>query len=479
MTNVRVVETNREVRLGPEHLDKVFVFFALRKNALQHDVTWNSHGLGFTREIDLGHTTTCDATQNLKRAELCERGVGGECDDCTDASVDRRGLPFEVEAVTEVGHRTEDNATTMLSASVVIRLSVRIWCLVVVVASPLLACGGDDSADGCASPADCASNEVCINGTCMPASTDAGGDDAHDATTDVGEEDALPVDAPMDDAGEDVGLDAAVDVVPDTFDAGPLTCPGPGGADDEPIVLYTFAASDTGAMIQDRAPAAPDVPLTVNTGDFTLSPMMGGSITFTAGQTAATQAASDALTTAILDSGSFTVEVWFTEVDLDVEESIGPERIVTLSFDSGDRFFTIGQNFDELVVRPRTTTTVQNGTECDEPRVGDAARPRAAIVEPDVMDLSGTPKHVVLSFDSAEGRPRVYLNGVEVAEDWPCRTGALGWVTGTHIFALGDETNSIRNWEGTLHRVTVYNRAMSAAEVSCWAGAGHTADVFR
>lgn len=313
----------------------------------------------------------------------------------------------------------------------------------------------------------------------MPASTDAGGDDARDATTDVGEEDAPAVDAPMDDAGEDVGLDAAADVVPDTFDAGPLTCPGPGGADDEPIVLYTFAASDTGAMIQDRAPAAPDVPLTVNTGDFTLSPMMGGSITFTAGQTAATQAASDALTTAILDSGSFTVEVWFTEVDLDVEESIGPERMVTLSADSGARFFTVGQNFDEIVARIRTTTTDSNGTRCDEPTVGDASPPRATLFEPDVMDLTGTPKHAVLTFDAGEGSPRLYFNGVEVGEPWACRRGPLGWVTGTHIFALGDETDSIRNWEGTLHRVTVYNRAMSAAEVSCWAGAGHTADVFR
>ena len=309
----------------------------------------------------------------------------------------------------------------------------------------------------------------------MPALADTGLD-ARDASADAGEDagDDAAADANTD-AGEE---DASVDVAPDTFDAGPLTCPGPGGALNDPIVLYTFQAPDSMAMITDRAPSGPDVPLIDNTGVFTVDNGGAGSAVFTNGQAAADQAASDALVDAIIGAGGFAVEVWFTDDNLILEETSPPERIVTLSLDSVERAFTIGQDLDELVGRFRSTTTWPNGIYCDEPVVGDAFPPAGVRAVPGVFDGAPPPTHVVLSFDGGEGRPRLFVDGVEAGGAWPCRTGALGWVTGLYRLALGNEFDADRAWEGTIHRVAIYARPMSLAEVACWAGAGADADVF-
>lgn len=303
----------------------------------------------------------------------------------------------------------------------------------------------------------------------MPGPRDASADSS-DATTDVGESDASE---DASDGGE--GDDASVDAVPDTFDAGPLTCPGPGGDRNDPIVLYTFEAPDVAAMITDRAPAAPDVPLTDNIGTFSVDTAAGGSIVLRGGQVAATLEASDALTTEVVAAGSFAVEVWFTEDDVLEEEE--PERIVTLSLDSTERSFTVGQEDADLVGRFRTTTTDAQGIDCDDPTVGDARPPQAELFVPDVMDGTSA-KHVVYSFDAAEGRPRMYLDGVEVGDPSPCRVGTIDWPTGYRL-ALGDEFDAVRTWEGVIYRVAIYARALSPAEVSCWHGAGRDADVFR
>lgn len=335
---------------------------------------------------------------------------------------------------------------------------------IVVLIATLLACGGDDDEPRCASPADCEDGEVCINGACMPGSTDAG-------------EDAEEEDAGDPDSGEDAGEeDASVDVVPDTFDAGPLTCPGPGGDRNDPIVLYTFQAPDAIGTITDRAPALPDVPLVDNVGGLTVDNSTG-SIILRGGQAAADLESSDALTTALTAAGSFAIEVWFTEDDVVLEETSGPERIATLSLDSSERAFTVGQIETSLSARFRTSTTWPNGIYCDELVVGDANPPMATLVAADAMDGSTT-KHVVLSFDAGDGHPRLYLDGEEVGDPSNCRPGVLDWPTG-YRFALGDEFDATRTWEGVIHRVAIYARSMTEAEAACWYGAGVDADVFR
>ena len=61
---------------------------------------------------------------------------------------------------------------------------------------------------------------------------------------------------------------------------------------------------------------------------------------------------------AIRQSGELTVEVWLQSAQL---EQSGPARIVTLSQNSSNRNFTLGQDANQFDVRFRTTETSNNG----------------------------------------------------------------------------------------------------------------------
>lgn len=325
---------------------------------------------------------------------------------------------------------------------------------------------GDDSEPACASPADCESGQSCINGRCVLRDEDAGGVDGGD-DEDAGE-----------DGGQDVGVDAPVDVgmdvadasMADTIDAPPdagPVCPLPAVPRAEPVVLYTFEAPDDATNITDRAAADPDVPLVANTGVFTVNNDDGGSVLFAAGQLSATQEASDELVTEIRAAGSFTVEVWATPENLALEdESSPPERLVTLGESHVNQAFVLGQHDADIQARTRTDQTQASGFACDEPEPA----PRAAVYAPGLA--VGSPQHIVLVFDSDLGEPRVYVDGVVSGTDYPCGSGALDWMTGLYRLALGDALAGNRQWEGVIHRVAIYARAMDADEVDCWLGAG-------
>lgn len=305
----------------------------------------------------------------------------------------------------------------------------------------VLGCGGDDVPGvECEIISDCDDGEVCLAGRCVPGE-DAGPDTGTlDAEADVGAEDA----------GDAGGEDAA--------DAGESCSMGP------PIVLYEFEAGDDVTRIVDRAPGDPNVPLTDITGELTIVEA-AGLVEVRGARLAANQADSDALMQAMLDSGSFTVEVWTRALDLVQEEPAGPERIVTLSLDSTERAFTIGHDEGNGVVRLQTDGTNLQGTECTD-------MTSSVVNVPGVFTALDPPKHVVLVFSATLGEPRVYFNGDAVDGDWPCGMNMLGWTTGIYRFALGDEIDGERGYDGQIHRVAIYDRAMGAPEVQCWYEAG-------
>lgn len=308
----------------------------------------------------------------------------------------------------------------------------------------LVACGGDDlPAVECEIISDCDEGEVCLAGNCV-----VGEDAGPDAN----------VDAPTD-ATSDVNADGN-DAQPDVPDVGEMCATG------APIVLYEFEAGDDTTRIVDRAPAEPDVPLTDITGDVTIVEA-ASLVEVRNGQMAASQEDSDALMNALLDAGSFTIEVWTRALDLVQEEEFGPERIVTLSLDSSERAFTIGHDEGSGVVRLQTDGTNEQGTRCN-----DVDMTRAAVSEPDVFTALDPPKHIVLVFSGALGEPRVYFNGSVVDEDWPCGMNTLGWTPGSYRFAIGDELGGERGYDGQVHRVAIYDRSMDAEEVTCLFDAG-------
>ena len=116
-----------------------------------------------------------------------------------------------------------------------------------VLALLLVACG-DDAADTCASAADCAEGEICVNGDCVPVVGDSGGVDAGRGD-DAGE----PPDAAPRDTGEgDTG--APVDGGPDTgpADTGPDTGPADTGPRDT-------GPRDTGGLDTGPPPTLPQL----------------------------------------------------------------------------------------------------------------------------------------------------------------------------------------------------------------------------
>ncbi|MGB3309312.1 MAG: tandem-95 repeat protein, partial [Nodosilinea sp.] len=140
-----------------------------------------------------------------------------------------------------------------------------------------------------------------------------------------------------------------------------------------------------------------------------------------------------------------TLEAWIAPANT---SQSGPARIATLSKDTVNRNFTLGQNGDDYNVRLRTTTTGNNGLNKMLTSPGSEVR----------TDLT----HVVYSRE-ADGDAFMYVDNQLVTTD--TITGTFSnWDAG-YRFALGSELDGSRSWLGSLDLVAVYNQAFDASEV--------------
>ncbi len=158
---------------------------------------------------------------------------------------------------------------------------------------------------------------------------------------------------------------------------------------------------------------------------------------------------------AIRKSGAITAEAWITPANT---SQAGPARILTLSKDSNERNFTLGQDGKKFEFRFRTTKTGKNGT-------------------PSLSSQGGTAKtgltHVV-GTRSRAGKSTIYINGKKVA-DKKVDGSTVNW-DGSFRLALADELNFSRPWMGTFHLVAIYSRDLNSAEVAKNFKAGPGAD---
>lgn len=149
------------------------------------------------------------------------------------------------------------------------------------------------------------------------------------------------------------------------------------------------------------------------------------------------------LVKAIQSSGEFTIELWMTPGK--VKQS-GPARIVTLSKDSGQRNFTLGHDGDRIDFRLRTTKTDGNGL--------------PSLTTPSIM-LSEK-MHVAVSF-GADSVLRIFVDGKQVAEKK--YDGDLSsWDSNFHL-AIGNELTGDRPWDGRVHRLAFYSKALEPAQI--------------
>ena len=150
------------------------------------------------------------------------------------------------------------------------------------------------------------------------------------------------------------------------------------------------------------------------------------------------------ITDAVRVSGEITIEGWIRPAQTNQS---GPARIVTLSKDTGERNFTLGQNGDRFDVRFRTTQTTVSGTPSLSSKPGS---------------LTTELTHIVYTRDRT-GRTRIYINGrLNVEKTIAGETS--NW-DGSFRLALANELSNDRPWLGTFHFVALYNRDLLPHEV--------------
>lgn len=152
-----------------------------------------------------------------------------------------------------------------------------------------------------------------------------------------------------------------------------------------------------------------------------------------------------AMVQAIKDSGEVTIEAWVEAVRRD---QAGPARILSLSSDSSNRNFTLGQDGDRFDFRLRTSKTGVNG-------IPSLASPAGS--------LQTALQHVVYTH-SRNGQSRFYVDGNQVA-DRVIKGGLSNWDE-TFRLRMGDEKGGGRPWIGSVHLIAIYRRSLDASEIS-------------
>lgn len=201
--------------------------------------------------------------------------------------------------------------------------------------------------------------------------------------------------------------------------------------DSQLQALYSFPAQQAQSPQDNYANLAPS-----RSGP----PLHGGKSPSIASQQPAKE-----LVQSLIAANEITVEAWLTSSK---NMQTGPARIVTLSLDSSQRNFTLGQDNDAFDLRFRTTKTDANG-------LPSLAAPQGSVT----LDRS----HVAFTF-SQSGLLSLFVNG-NLAAERMVEGNLSNWSQDFHL-AIGDEWTGQRPWQGMLHALAIYSRALSSQEVA-------------
>ena len=120
-------------------------------------------------------------------------------------------------------------------------------------------------------------------------------------------------------------------------------------------VLYDFASS-SGAVIHDRSGVGEPINLSIS--DPKAVRRSEGKLEVSGKTTIHSSKPAKKLIDSVRRSGALTIEAWIQPANT---KQSGPARIVTVSKNSNERNFTLGQDGDKYEVRLRTTRTSTNG----------------------------------------------------------------------------------------------------------------------
>ena len=222
----------------------------------------------------------------------------------------------------------------------------------------------------------------------------------------------------------------------------PLGMWAAGRSSDGLVVLYDFRLAK-GGIVRDRSGAGQPLNLKIeNPKNVRRSE---GALEVRGPTLIRSDKRADKVFKAVRRSGEITIEAWLRPANTRQD---GPARMVTLSANSSERNFTLGQEGDKVDVRLRTTQTSGNGA----PSLGGPSR-----------SLASKLTHVVYTRNRG-GRARLFINGKQQTEKRVAGT-TTNW-NGKYRLALANELTKDRPWLGTFHLVAIYSRDLSAGEVA-------------
>lgn len=207
------------------------------------------------------------------------------------------------------------------------------------------------------------------------------------------------------------------------------------------VVSYTFDDA-SGPVIKDRSGAGQ--PLNLRIADGKNVRRSKGALQVTASTRIQSEKPATKIAEAVRRTGEITIEAWVTPARTDQE---GPARIVSLSRNTSERNFTLGQDTDSYDVRFRTSRTDRNGN----PSVNSSRR-----------TLTTRLTHVLYTRDRG-GAARLFINGDERGERAAAGDVKI-WPTSFRL-NLANETTGDRPWLGTFHLVAIYNRALTPRDI--------------
>lgn len=207
-------------------------------------------------------------------------------------------------------------------------------------------------------------------------------------------------------------------------------------------VVYDFHDSDP-SVVKDSSGHSPAIdlqvskPTNVERGD--------GKLRITGEVTIVSKRPAKRLVDAVKRSNAVSIEAWIQPDGLD---QTGPARIVSLSKNSSERNFTLGQDGPSLEVRLRTTETSENGIPAAETKR---------------KSLKSKLTHVVYT-RSRQGTAKVYIDG-RVSSQTQVAGVMNNWNEGFQL-SLGNEVSGERLWRGELRWVAIYSRELSPGEIA-------------
>jgi len=211
------------------------------------------------------------------------------------------------------------------------------------------------------------------------------------------------------------------------------------------IAYYNFEEG-TGSTINDLSDVGDPLNLSIeNTSNVSWIGECG--LDVNSGTRASSSIAAEKIISAVKSTNAITLEAWVRPANT---TQTNTARIVSISSSSSNRNITLGQDGNKYTVRSRTSSTTTNVNGMPEITEGNVS---TAYVQ-----------HVVYTWDGNTSEEKIFVDNIEYYSG--VRLGDLSNWDDSYKLSFLDELTGSREWLGSIHSVSFYNKALTSAEVA-------------